>query len=93
MQGFTQEEYAKLEAIEKKQKTKQELSEEEKSLLDEKDKKKKNRESAISILRGISIRMPLIIYGADMNDEAKEISIENFENLIDDQSWEEFMPK
>ena len=55
--------------------------------------KKKRRDAAISILRGISIRMPVLLYGAEIKDEAKEITIENFANLVDDDSWEEFMPK
>ncbi|MDP4274259.1 MAG: Eco57I restriction-modification methylase domain-containing protein [Bacteroidota bacterium] len=92
-QGFSDEEYEQLESIEKKEHSKQELSEEEKRLLAEKVEKKKNRDSAISILRGISIRMPLLIYGADVSDEDKEITIDNFTQLIDTQSWEEFMPK
>lgn len=90
-QGFTDEEYEQLESAKKKKKT--ELSEEEKQLIAEKVEKKKNRDSAISILRGISIRMPLLIYGADVANEEEEISIDNFTELVDDQSWEEFMPK
>ena len=90
-QGFTEEEYENLDKAKKKKK--EELSKEEKQLLDEAKEKKKNRDSAISILRGISIRMPLLIYGADVSDEEKEITIDNFSKLIDDQSWEEFMPK
>ena len=90
-QGFTDEEYEKLEKAKKKKKN--ELSDEEKQLLAEKTEKKKNRDSAISILRGISIRMPLLIYGADVTNEETEISIDNFTDLVDDQSWEEFMPK
>ena len=31
---------------------------------------------AISILRGISIRIPLLIYGADFNDDTKIITIQ-----------------
>jgi hypothetical protein len=90
-QGFTDEEYEQLETAKKKKKT--ELSEEEKQLMAEKAEKKKNRDSAISILRGISIRMPLLIYGADITNEEEEISIDNFTQLIDKQSWEEFMPE
>ncbi|MEX2565483.1 MAG: Eco57I restriction-modification methylase domain-containing protein [Cyclobacteriaceae bacterium] len=90
-QGFTDEEYEQLEASKKKKKD--ELTEKEKHLLAEKFEKKKNRDSAVSILRGISIRMPLLIYGADVTNEEKEISIDNFTELVDDQSWEEFMPK
>lgn len=55
--------------------------------------KKKKRETAISILRGISIRMPLILYGADIENEDKEITLDNFADLIDAKSWKEFMPK
>ena len=61
--------------------------------IEELKKKKNNREAAISILRGISIRMPLLIYGAELKDESQEITIDNFASLIDPQSWEEFMPK
>ena len=50
------------------------------------------RRSAISILRGISIRMPLLIYGADVPLD-EEITIDKFADLIDDDSWQEFMPK
>jgi hypothetical protein len=92
-QGFSNEEYEKLEKAEKKNRTKEELTDEEKRLLKQKEERRKNRESAISILRGISIRMPLLIYGADVNDEKEEITIDNFAQLIDPQSWEEFMPK
>lgn len=53
---------------------------------------KKRREAAISILRGISIRMPLLIFGADIADEDKDLTIDNFADLVDDASWEEFMP-
>jgi hypothetical protein len=92
-QGFTNEEYEKAEQAAKKNRTKEELTEAEKKLLKEREEKRKNRENAISILRGISIRMPLLIYGADVKDEEKEINIDNFAELIDTQSWDEFMPK
>lgn len=96
-QGLTDEQYEELESLEKKSKKrgkdKQPLTEEEKQRLEELKKKKNNRETAISILRGISIRMPLLIYGAELSDENKTITIDNFASLIDSQSWEEFMPK
>lgn len=90
-QGFTDEEYEKIEKAKKKKK--EELSEEEKELLKQRTEQKKNRDSAISILRGISIRMPLLIYGADVKDEERQLSIDNFTELVDDKSWEEFMPQ
>lgn len=90
-QGLNNEEYEEKEKLEKK--PKKELTEEELKRLEELKKKTKNREAAISILRGISIRMLLLIYGAELSDENQEITIDNFASLIDPQSWEEFMPK
>jgi len=90
-QGLTNEEYEEKERLEKKKK--KELTEEEKRRLDELKKKKKSKDDAISILRGISIRMPLLIYGAKIDDEDRELTIDNFTQLIDPQSWEEFMPR
>lgn len=95
-QGLTNEEYEELEELEKKNKKKKdkpELTEGQKKRLEELKAKKKNRETAISILRGISIRMPLMIYGAEIDDAKEEITIDNFTSLIDQLSWEEFMPK
>ncbi len=90
-QGLTNEEYEEKERLEKKKK--RELTEEEKARLEELKKKKKVKEDAISILRGISIRMPLMIYGAKVENEDEELTIDNFTQLVDPQSWEEFMPK
>ena len=90
-QGLNNEEYAKKRQLEKK--PKKELTEAERQRLEELKKKAKTRETAISILRGISIRMPLLIYGAELTDEQQEITIDNFTTLIDPLSWEEFMPK
>ncbi len=90
-QGLTNEEYEEKEKLEKKKK--RELTEEEKARLEELKKKKKVKEDAISILRGISIRMPLMIYGAKVENEDEELTIDNFTQLVDAQSWEEFMPK
>ncbi len=90
-QGFTNEQYAEKEKLEKKKK--KDLTPEEKARLEELKTMSNQRRNAISILRGISIRMPLLIYGAELKDENEEITINNFASLIDDQSWEEFMPK
>lgn len=92
-QGFTDEQYQQLDEAEKKNRKKEELTEEQKQLLKDREEKRKNRDSAVSILRGISIRMPLLIYGAELNNENEEITIDNFAQLIDTQSWDEFMPK
>ena len=90
-QGFTKEQYEEKEKLEKKKK--KDLTPEEKARLEELKTMSNQRRNAISILRGISIRMPLLIYGAELKDENQEITINNFASLIDDQSWEEFMPK
>lgn len=88
-QGLTDEEYEEQERLKKK--PKKELSEEEKVRLEELKKKKANRDNAISILRGISIRMPLLIYGADIPYD-EEITLDKFLEQVDDSSWKEFMP-
>jgi len=90
-QGFTEEDYEQIEQAQKKKK--KELSPEDKELLERYKEQKKMRDTAVSILRGISIRMPLLIYGADVKNEETEISIDNFTDLVDNQSWNEFMPK
>ena len=90
-QGFTDEQYEEKERIEKK--PKKQRTPEEQARLDELKAMSNQRKNAISILRGISIRMPLLIYGAELKNEDEEITINNFVSLIDDTSWEEFMPK
>ncbi len=88
IQGLTNEEY---EEEEKLNNNKKNLTEEEKARLEELKKKKKIRKDAISILRGISIRMPLLIYGADL-EYNEEITLDKFVENVDDDSWKEFMP-
>jgi len=33
------------------------------------------------------------MYGAELKNEGQDITLENFADLIDNQSWEEFMPR
>ena len=73
-------------------KEKHKLTEEEKQKAKEKREREMNRKTAISILRGISIRMPLLIYGAELDNEEDDLTLERFVELIDAQSWKEFMP-
>lgn len=89
-QGLTDEEYKKAE--EAKKKPKKERTPEDEAAIAEQKKRQEMRQNAISVLRSISIRMPLLIYGAEIDDEKEEITIDNFENLIDTASWDEFMP-
>lgn len=92
-QGLTNEQREEIEKIEKKKRQREPLTEEEKEKLEALKKAKEQRNNAISILRGISIRMPLLIYGAELTGNIKEVTLENFTDLIDDLSWTEFMPK
>ncbi len=55
--------------------------------------RRKERKAAISILRGVSIRMPLMIYGAALNVHNPQITLDNFAQMVDDVSWAEFMPQ
>ncbi len=92
--GFTEEDFGQANKLKKE---KRELTPQEEELKKRLAEAKKNRDSAISILRGISIRMPLLIYGADIQgrlDGTEEpITIDNFTDLVDDLSWKEFMPE
>lgn len=96
-QGLTDEQYELLQMPEIREKPVKELTPEQQEALASEKEIKKNRDTAISILRGISIRMPLLMYGADLQknlDGTEEaITLDNFCNLVDDLSWEEFMPK
>ena len=73
-------------------KTKVILTEDEKKIKQERLKRLRERANAISILRGVAIRIPLLIYGVDIGID-QEIDTVNFVNLIDENSWSEFMPK
>ena len=96
-QGLTDEQYELLQMPEIREKPVRELTPEQQEALAREKEIKKNRDTAISILRGISIRMPLLMYGADLQknlDGTEEaITLDNFCDLVDDLSWEEFMPK
>lgn len=67
------------------------LTKEEQEERKKKKQAKEARKKAIDILRGVSIRMPLMIYGADVPIE-EDIDINSFVDIIDDESWKEFMP-
>lgn len=68
------------------------LSQTELEQLAEQQKKRRQRDIAVSILRGISIRMPLLLFGAKLDNEDENISLDRFVTLVDDKSWAEFMP-
>ena len=96
-QGLTDEEY-KQSTSQPEKRTKPELTPEEQALKEKLQEAKKQRQTAISILRGISIRMPLLIFGARGKNEdeipiTEDITLKKFVELVDDTSWEEFMPR
>ncbi|MFS0982429.1 Eco57I restriction-modification methylase domain-containing protein [Enterococcus casseliflavus] len=88
-QGLTDEEHELAEKAKRKQKRQRTVEEQE--AIDKQNLAKKERKNAISILRGISIRIPLMIFGMEI-DISKNIDIDTFVNEVDDVSWAEFMP-
>lgn len=90
--GMDELETAKAEEAERKRKQKKELTEEEKEALRKLKEAREQRNSAISILRAVSIRMPMMVYGANVSIR-KDITLQDFIVLVDDDSWQEFMPK
>ena len=89
-QGLTEEEYQKAEKA--KYKPQRARSQEETDALKKQQEQKQEQEKVIRLLRAVSIRLPMLIYGArvDLNEN---ILIENFVDLVDGESWEEFMPQ
>ena len=88
--GLTDEQYDQAEKAKKKpakQRTAEELE-----LLEKVKEARKQRKTMISILRGVSIRIPMMIYGMTV-DLSKDITIQDFVNQVDEESWKEFMPK
>ena len=58
-----------------------------------KDAARKERDNRIAILRGVSLRIPLLLFGAKVSNEDVGITVDNFTDLVDDASWAEFMPR
>ncbi|MGW7899861.1 Eco57I restriction-modification methylase domain-containing protein [Staphylococcus shinii] len=88
--GLNQEEFEKAGKAEKKPKKERNLEEEE--LIKRIQNLRKQRKAMISILRGVSIRIPMMIYGMNVNLK-EDIDIEKFIQLVDEKSWIEFMPE
>ena len=89
-QGLDQEEYDR--AIQGKKKPKRQRTAQEQAALDKVKELKKQRKTMISILRSISIRIPMMIYGMNVKLD-EDVNINKFTSQVDDKSWEEFMPK
>ena len=89
-QGLTDEQYKK--AQEAKRKPKKDRTPEEKAALEKEREMKKKQQGLFDLLRNISIRLPLLIYGT-ATDFDESIRLERFITIVDDASWKEFMPK
>ena len=95
--GFIDEEFEQIQKAENPQKETREPAPEEEERRRRLLEAKKNRDAAVSILRGISIRMPLMLYGAELSKnldgEEEPVTLDNFTDIVDDLSWQEFMPR
>lgn len=89
--GMTDLQLEQAEEAERKKKQKKPLTDEEKELLAARKEALDQKRSAISILRAVSIRMPMLVYGADVSIR-QDITLTTFIDLVDDESWAEFMP-
>lgn len=71
--------------------------EEQDRILEERARKameRKEFKDRVSNIRGISLRIPLLMFGgADKGKTNETLTINNFTRLISDESWNEFMPK
>jgi len=89
--GMTDLQVAAAEEAERKIRQKKEPTPEEKEALDRMKKAREQKQSAISILRAVSIRMPMMVYGASVSLHT-DIDLQKFIDLVDEESWKEFMP-
>lgn len=89
-QGLTDEQYQK--AQDAKRKRKKERTEEEIEALAKEREMKKKQQALFDLLRNVSIRLPLLIYGSATEFD-DSIHLEDFIQIVDEASWKEFMPK
>ncbi len=90
--GMSELETAKAEEAERKKKKKEPLTPEQEEALRKLKEAREQKQSAISILRAVSIRMPMMVYGANVSVR-EDITLAKFIDLVDDTSWKEFMPE
>ena len=71
--------------------------EEQEKILEERARRameRKEFKDRVSNIRGISLRIPLLMFGgADKGNTKTPLTVDNFTKLITDESWNEFMPK
>lgn len=88
--GLTDEQYRR--AQDAKRKPKKERTPEELAALEKEREMKKKQQALFDLLRNISIRLPLLIYGTAVEFD-ETIHLEQFIDIVDDDSWQVFMPK
>ena len=89
-QGLTDEQFKKAQDAKRKRKNDR-TPEEEEALAKEREMKRK-QQALFDLLRNVSIRLPLLIYGSATEFD-ESIHLEDFIQIADDASWKEFMPK
>ena len=89
-QGLSPEEYKR--AQDAKRKPKRERTKEEQAALDKEKEMKKQQQNLFDLLRNVSIRLPLLIFGTAA-DFDESIRLAEFVDKVDAASWQEFMPK
>lgn len=57
-----------------------------------KDEVRTRAKALVNTLKNISIRIPLLAFGAEVTKD-DEFRLDNFTSLVDDASWKEFMPE
>jgi len=61
--------------------------------LEELKKAREEFKARVTNIRGIALRIPLLMYGgADAGDTKEDLTVDNFTRKIKDESWAEFMP-
>ena len=81
----------KAEEDERRKKQKEDLTDEQKESLKKLKEAREQKKTAISILRAVSIRMPMLVYGANVSIR-EDITLQKFIDIVDEESWHEFMP-
>ncbi|MBO6263411.1 MAG: Eco57I restriction-modification methylase domain-containing protein, partial [Clostridia bacterium] len=88
--GLSDEDYKKAVAVEHK--PAKNLTPEQLELREKLKAQRKQQQAFFGLLRNISIRLPLLIYGADV-DITESLPLIRFTEIVDDESWKEFMPQ
>lgn len=87
-QGLTDEEYVEYEQL----KTKKSITPEEEEKRNQYEEFMEKRQDVLRTLRSLSVRMPLLIYGIDM-DINEDITMDTLIKEVDESSWKEFLPQ